>query len=158
MRPFSMPCLNPWFVRVLLLRSFLEQRQLVRTLRAMYLWSRELWRSLDSVSEFVEQFLIYLFYFWASLYRISIPKHDTFGICRYGPISYPSHSPFFCDPIFYPNPPKIWDLPSYANDTAIELASGSYRIVIPNSYPSSCLEFCDIKALKSDREVFSDGS
>ena len=145
MRPFSMPYLNPWFVRVLILRSLLKQRQLVRTQRAMYLWSRELWRSLDLVSEFVEHFLIHLFYFWALLYLISRPKHGTFGICKYGPLSYLSHRPFFCGPTFYPNPPKTWDLPSYANDTTIELASGFYRIVIPKSYPGSCIEFYDMK-------------
>ena len=86
------------------------------------------------------------------------PKYGTFGICRYGPMSYPNHHPFFCDPTFYPNPPKTWDLPPYANDTAIELASGFYHIVIPKFYPRSCIKCCDIEALESDREDSSDGS
>jgi hypothetical protein len=92
------------------------------------------------------------------LYLIWSPNHGAFGICRYGPMSYPSHRPFFCDPTFCPSPPKTWDLPSYANDTAIELASGFYRTVIPKSYPGRCIEFCDIEALESDREDSSDGS
>ena len=92
------------------------------------------------------------------MYIISSPKHGTFGICRYGPMSYPSHRPFFCDPTFYPSPPKTWALPSYANDTAIELASGSYCSVIPKSYLGRYIEFCDIEALESDREDSSDGS
>ena len=73
-------------------------------------------------------------------------------------MSYPSHRPFFCDPTFYPSPPKTWDLPSYANDTAIELGSGLYRTIIPKSYPGRCIEFCDNEALESDREDSSDGS
>jgi hypothetical protein len=73
-------------------------------------------------------------------------------------MSYPSHRPFSCDPTFYPSPPKIWDPPSYANDTAIELASGFYRTVIPKSYQGRCIELCDIEALESDREDSSDGS
>ena len=121
MRPFSMPYLNPWFARMLLLRWLLEQLQVVRTWRAMYLWSREFWRSLDSVSGFVEHFFIHLFYFWASLFLIWNPNHGAFGICRYGPMNYPSHRPFFCEFMFYSSPPKTWDFPSYANDTAIEL-------------------------------------
>jgi hypothetical protein len=73
-------------------------------------------------------------------------------------MSYHSPRPFFYDPTFYPSPPKIWDLFSYANDTAIELASGSYHTIILKSYPCSCLELCDIEALESDREVSSYGS
>ena len=73
-------------------------------------------------------------------------------------MSYPSHRLFFCDPTFYPSPPKTWALLSYANDTAIKLASGSYRTIIPKSYPCSCTEFCDIEALEYDREDSSDGS
>ena len=84
--------------------------------------------------------------------------NGTFGICRYGPMSYLSHRPFFCDPTFYPSLSKTWALLSYANDTAIELASGSYRYVIPKSYPGRCIEFCDIEAVESDREDSSDGS
>ena len=83
------------------------------------------------------------------------PNHGAFGICR---LSYPSHRPFFCDPTFHPSPPKSWDLPSYANDTAIELASGLYRTIIPKSPPRSFNEYCDIEALESDREDSSDGS
>jgi hypothetical protein len=73
-------------------------------------------------------------------------------------MSYPSNRPFFCDPTFYPSPRKTWDLPSDANDTAIELASGFYRTVISKSYPISCLEVCDIEAPEFDREVSLDGS
>jgi hypothetical protein len=73
-------------------------------------------------------------------------------------MTYPSHRPFFCDPTFCPSPPKTWDLPSYANDTAIELASGFYRTVIPKTYQGRCIEFCDIEAVESDREDSSDGS
>ena len=73
-------------------------------------------------------------------------------------MSYPSHRPFFCDLTLYSSPPKNWDLPSYANDTAIELASGSYRTVIPKSYPRRCTEFCDIEAVECDCEDSSDGS
>ena len=155
MRPFSMPYLNPWSVRVLLLRSLLEQRQVVRTLRAMYLWSSKLWRGLDSVSEFVEHFFVYLFYFLASLYLIRSPNHGAFGICR---LSYPSHRSFFCDPTFHPSPPKSWDLPSYANALVIKLASGFYRTIIFESLPGSCNEYCDIGALEFDCEDSSDGS
>jgi hypothetical protein len=73
-------------------------------------------------------------------------------------LSYPSHRPFFCDPTIYPSPPKTWDLLYYANDSAIQLASGFYRTIIPKSYPGSCIEFCDIEALESYREDSSDGS
>ena len=99
-----------------------------------------------------------MFYFSASFYIIRSPNYGAFGICRCGPMSYPSHRPFFCDPTFYPSPPKTWDLPSYANDTAIELASGFYRTIVPKSYPVRCIEFCDIEAVESDLEDSSDGS
>ena len=92
------------------------------------------------------------------MYLIWIPNHGAFGICSTGPMSYPSRRPFFCDPTFYPSPPKTWDLPSYANDTAIELASGFYRTIIPKSYPGRGIEFCDIEALESDCEDSSDES
>lgn len=45
-----------------------------------------------------------------------------------------------------------------ADDTAIELASGLYRTIIPKSYPGSCNEYCDIEAVESDREDSSDGN
>ena len=45
-----------------------------------------------------------------------------------------------------------------ADDTAIELASGLYRIIIPKSLRGSCNEYNDIEALESDREDSSNGS
>ena len=89
------------------------------------------------------------------MYLIWSPNHGAFGICR---LSYPSHRPFFCNPTFHPSPPKSSNLPSYANDSAIKLASEFYRPIIPKSPPRSSNEYCDIEALESNSEDSSDGS
>jgi hypothetical protein len=71
-------------------------------------------------------------------------------------LSYPIHRLFFCDPKFYPSPPKSWKLPTYANDIANQLAGGFYQSFKSNYRPGRVLEFLDIEALESDGQASSD--
>lgn len=66
--------------------------------------------------------------------------------------------PFFCDPHFYPSPPKSWHLPTYAKDAAIQLAHGNYRTFRSKNPPNRSLEFVDIEALESDGETPSNAT
>ncbi len=82
--------------------------------------------------------------------------HVAICICRSGNLRSPSHRPFFCDPKFYPSPPKPWRLPSYANDVANELAEGSYRTFRPKELMLSDIEYVDFEAVESENEGSSD--
>ena len=62
----------------------------------------------------------------------------------------------FCDPEFYPSPPKSWQLPTYANDIANQLAGGSYQTFRSKYHPGRVLEFLDIEAFESDGQASSD--
>ena len=66
------------------------------------------------------------------------------------------HRPFFCDPKFYPSPPKCWQLPTYANDIATQLAEGSYRTFRTKYYLGRELEYLDIEAIESDSQASGD--
>ena len=83
-------------------------------------------------------------------------EHGTIGICRCDKLSYPIHRPFFCDPKFYPSPPKSWQLPTYANDIANQLAGGSYRTFRTKDHSGRDLEYLDIEAIESDGQASSD--
>ena len=82
--------------------------------------------------------------------------HVAICICRSGNLRSPTHRPFFCDPKFYPSPPKSWHLPSYANDVANELAKGSYRTSRPKELMLRGLEYVDLEAVETDDEGSSD--
>ena len=83
-------------------------------------------------------------------------KHGTIGICRCDKLSYPIHRPFSCDPKFYPSPRKSWQLPTYANDIANQLARGSYQTFRSKYHSGRVLEFLDIEAFESDGQASSD--
>jgi hypothetical protein len=83
-------------------------------------------------------------------------EHGTIGICRCNKLNYPIHRPFFCDPEFYPSPPKSWQLPTYANDIANQLAGGSYQTFTSKYHLGRVLEFLDIEAFDSDGQASSD--
>ncbi|KAG0594968.1 hypothetical protein M758_UG127200 [Ceratodon purpureus] len=73
-----------------------------------------------------------------------------FGNCRYSNLKYHVQRPFFCNPDFYPSPPKSCQLPSYADGLAIQLAEGQYRTShSPQTIPRK-LDYVDIKAAESD--------
>lgn len=66
-----------------------------------------------------------------------------------------SHSPsLFCDRNLCPSPLKTWNIPTYTNDFAKQLAQGSYRIFRTKD-SSRYLHFVDDGALESDREASS---
>ena len=83
-------------------------------------------------------------------------EHGTIGICRCDKLRYPIHRPFFCDPKFYPSPPKSWQLPTYANDMANQLARGSYQTFKTKYHPGRELEYLDIEACEYDGKASSD--
>jgi hypothetical protein len=66
------------------------------------------------------------------------------------------HGMIFCDPKFNLCPPKSWQLPTYANDIANQLAGGSYQTFTSKYRPGRVLEFLDIEALESDGQASSD--
>ena len=85
-------------------------------------------------------------------------EHGTVGVCRCNKLSYAIHRPFFCDPKFYLNPPKSWQLPTYVNDISNQLAGGSYQTFASKYHPRRVLEFLDIEALESDGQASSDAN
>lgn len=91
------------------------------------------------VSKFICKCYLFLLIHIRTFYELV-----TIGTCRCGEFNYPVHRPFFCDPKFYPSPPKPWLLPSYANDIANQLAKGSYRVFRPKCHQGRALEFLDI--------------
>ena len=60
--------------------------------------------------------------------------------------------PFFCDPKFYPSPLKSWQLRSYANDAANELAEGSYLAFRPKKLLLRGTEYVDLEVVESEDE------
>ena len=71
-------------------------------------------------------------------------------------MSDPIHRPFFCDPKLYPSPVKSWQLPTYVNDIANQLAGGSYKTFRTKYHPIRELEYLDIEACESDSQSSSD--
>ena len=101
--------------------------------------------SVDILLFCLKDFIVYLFHIY-----------DIFGLCRYDHLKHSMHRPFFCNPHFYPSPPKSWQLPSYANDLANELAEGSFRTVRPKKLLLRGLDYFDVEAVESEDEGSSD--
>jgi hypothetical protein len=51
---------------------------------------------------------------------------------------------------------RSWQLLTYANDIAYQLAGGSYQIFTSKYHPGRVLEFVDIEALEYDGQASSD--
>lgn len=69
-------------------------------------------------------------------------------------MSNPVHRPFFCDPNFFPSPPKSFLLPFYAKELACQFER--HRLSPPSCgcvfLSDKVLEFVDTEAIESDGE------
>ena len=95
--------------------------------------------SVDILLFFLKDFIVYLFYIY-----------DIFGHCRYDNLKHPMHRPFFCNPHFYPSPPKSWHLPPYADGMAIQFAQRHYRTTHSTKTIRRQLEYVDDEAVESN--------